>query len=117
MPSSAADSRRARSRPDGHPPPNYPDGGVGLTDALQMVDAPNSWTGSPTQQGDEPPAGRRLGARVEPGVWKTRPCCGDLAALVWGSDGEVAGFDCRGGCGLTDAQVGELPQRRRWEES
>jgi AcrR family transcriptional regulator len=29
-------------------------------------------------------------------VWKTCPDCGDLAAVVWGSDGEVAEFDCRG---------------------
>ena len=50
-------------------------------------------------------------------VWETCPCCGDLAALVWSSDGEMAEFDHQGGCALTDGQVGELPQRRRWEGS
>jgi hypothetical protein len=28
-----------------------------------------------------------------------------------------AEFDCRGGCALTDDQVGELQQCRRWEGS
>jgi hypothetical protein len=49
--------------------------------------------------------------------WKTCPNCGDLAALVWDSDGKMAEFDCPGGCGLTDGRLGELQQRHRSEGS
>ena len=42
--------------------PNYTDtGGVGLPDALEMLNDPARWTGTSPQQGAEAPAGRRLG--------------------------------------------------------
>ena len=44
--------------------PNHTDGGVGLPDALEMLDDPARWTGPSPQQGDEAPAGRRLGQPV-----------------------------------------------------
>ena len=44
--------------------PNHTDGGVGLPDALEMLDDPARWTGPSPQQGDEAPAGRRLGRSV-----------------------------------------------------
>jgi hypothetical protein len=115
MPSSA-DNHRAGL--DGRPFDHTDTGGVGLTDALEMLNDPRVLERVPSRWGDEAPAGRRSGRpMLEPVVWETCLRCGDLAAIVWSSDGEVAGFDCRGGCALTDGQVGELPQRRRSDES
>ena len=93
-------------------------GGVGLTDALERLDDPAPWDRFTNAAGRPGPASRRLGAaHVGLGGLEDMPRLRSLAALVRGSDGEVAEFDCRGGCGLTDGQLGELPQRRRWEGS
>jgi hypothetical protein len=83
-----------------------------------MLDGPAQWDGSTNAAGRRGPGQSAVGGPVSDRVvWETCPSCGDLAALVRGLDGEVAEFDCRGGCGLTDGQVGELQQCRRWEGS
>jgi hypothetical protein len=94
-------------------------GGVGLTDALEVLDGPEQWDGSTNAAGATRPRpvsgwGRTVSERV---VWETCLRCGDLAAIVSGSDEEVAELDYQGGCARTDGQGGELPQRRRSERS
>lgn len=49
-------------------------------------------------------------------TWEPCPHCGDLAALGWAGD-EVAEFDCRAGCELSNEQMAELRRRGRQPDS